>query len=463
MKFLSKGVAKPASEPRPTKENTSAVYGYIMIALGIIGFAVLFVCHVQEPSTKLSPNAFAIAFLVVMIGFAFVYPDLLRDQQKNLSTMRIIVFMMTCALCTLILKLGLGKEDFGAIGMNGYWVTIIGFVFGGKVAQSYIENKFQPNVQSPTPSRTATPSTTDNTVTSETAGLAANQNRTQLQTQFPNIASVSDTVSDANGATQGVVALYVTDGNTSGMPSALIATLGDGSTVNVPTEIISNVGDVQIQSLQDSQIVGAATPHEIGSIGCMVSSSDDTTLRGVLTSGHIYSNGNSDSVGKIIDPANRKAVDIAGINAAAWYFQLISAEQDLAVAALNSDYTAESAILFKGCFYDVNDSDVGKTKVTLVSAIRHTRQGYILDHNYPRSVPYKDNIQVPFTNIILIGSAQIRDDSHPVSEDGDSGGAVFVNDGVNNQLVGLILGRDNKFTYVLPIKETLNDWDFNLL
>ena len=79
-----------------------------------------------------------------MLGFAFAFPDLLQDQNKGLSTMRIVTFMMINVICMLLLKVGWNCKSFEDIGINGYWMGIIAFVFGAKAAQSYFESKTAP-------------------------------------------------------------------------------------------------------------------------------------------------------------------------------------------------------------------------------------------------------------------------------------------------------------------------------
>lgn len=162
----------------------------------------------------------------------------------------------------------------------------------------------------------------------------------------------------------------------------------------------------------------------------------------------------------------RTNVQIAGVEAGVWHFQMIDdvQNQDLAIAQLNPDFKPSNFTSFKnGGYYQVNHKDVLQTKVILNSAMRKQRNGFILDYNVPQDLPYDDDVTKQFTNVILIGSSNDRENSHPVSEDGDSGGSVYVNDGTGDKLIGLILGSDQKYTFVLPVQDTLSSFHFNLL
>ncbi|MFX6311328.1 hypothetical protein ABTF78_19545, partial [Acinetobacter baumannii] len=49
--------------------------------------------------------------------------------------MRIIVFMFANVICMLLLKIGWGKDisSLEDIGLNGYWMGVIAFLFGAKL------------------------------------------------------------------------------------------------------------------------------------------------------------------------------------------------------------------------------------------------------------------------------------------------------------------------------------------
>jgi len=457
------GKRKPEAE-RSKPEKTAAFFGFILMGVTILSLLILIGQQEFGRSGDFIETELPVLFFLCMLGYVLINPDLLKDQNNSLSTLRIVVFMMTNVICMLMLKVGWAQDSFDKMGINANWVTIIGLLFGAKVAQSYVENHPSAAVSTlmtnTAPDEPA-PVVTSDSVTAEIAKLAADQNRASLRDKFSNINSVSDTISyDESGKAAYVVALYLSDDDAAHIPDTLDADVPGQGVVSVATDIITGVGTPVLQNLQDMPISGAAK-REIGSIGAMVSSDDIDGFRGVLTSGHIQSNGTSFSLGHICAGTERADVLINGGKVAEWHFQLISTVQDLAIAQLDDTYAVDDYISFND-YYHLSSGDIKQTQVNLESKISGSRIGFIIDYNFPVDMPYNDGKHVAFTNVILIGNSKNPDNSKPVSQDGDSGGAVYVNSDGQNKLVGLILGRDLKFTYVLPVQDTLNAWNFKL-
>ena len=124
------------------------LFGFVLIILGIIYFASFllpsgiidilpFLKLAEHPESSEVP----IAFFTTMLGVAFAFPSMLKGQTKDISTMRIIVFMFANVICMLLLKIGWDKNSLSEIGLNSYWMGVIAFLFGGKATQSYFESK----------------------------------------------------------------------------------------------------------------------------------------------------------------------------------------------------------------------------------------------------------------------------------------------------------------------------------
>jgi hypothetical protein len=173
----------------------------------------------------------------------------------------------------------------------------------------------------------------------------------------------------------------------------------------------------------------------------------------------VYADSRSESAGGPITKGSKAL--IAGAPVGNWIFQLINFNTDVALAGISNYVPDQNNKSFLGKnHYTVSDKDVKQTKVMLMSNIRKTRTGYILDYNTAWPVDYTDT-EDQKTNIIVIGSTQDRETSQTVSEDGDSGGCVFEPDSGN--LVGIILGGNTKFTWVLPLQDLFSKNNFNLL
>ena len=112
-------------------------------------------------------------------------------------------------------------------------------------------------------------------------------------------------------------------------------------------------------------------------------------------------------------------------------------------------------VAIKG-YYDVSINDLAEPKeVIVVSRQNNTRKAYILDFNVALDIPYGPDTQ-SMSEIILIGDNTSRKDSRSVSKPGDSGSCVLI----DGKLVGMLLGGGGPFSFVLPVRKTLNDYGF---
>ncbi|MEI6682204.1 MAG: hypothetical protein WCO44_06230 [Bacteroidota bacterium] len=429
------------------------VLGFTLIISGIVYlFAMLFSGGTAE-TTALSGGKIAIAFFIVMTGVAFAFPSLLQDQTEGLSTMRIVVFMVVNVICILLLKIGWGQKNLGDVGLDQYWVGVIAFVFGAKATQSFFESKMavpkEVAVKTGMAAITFSPG--------EVARLAIQQNQQFLRVKFPNILSLSDAVHDLSLEDSHVVAIYLRDNNTAGIPDKLEVRMPDGVSRTIGTEIIRNTGSGKVHVNQyDAINTMYNTDSGEGSICCLVDTNKG--FKAAVTAGHVFTRGASVNYHGELDDSQQTAAWISNKNRGQWFFQLINYSNDLALATLDNYTDDPQCIHFKE-HYEVTDKDVCTTQVTLISKESGRRTGYILDYNTEWDVDYRDG-PVSKGNIILTGSTKIRDNSSTLSTGGDSGGCVYTADG---KLVGLILGGNDKFTWVLPIKETLDNFNYTLI
>lgn len=433
-----------------SKESKVSVLQLIGFLLMLLAISYLLVNLYRD---ELNAADVSVNFMIIMLGFCFTFPSVLEGND-GLSTMRIVVFMMTNVICMLLLKTGWGKEihSLTDIGLDQYWVGIIAFVFGAKAVQSFFESRMAVPKEMPRQGMAAL-----NYSGTELARLAIAQNETFLKVRFPNILSVSDTVYQTGNNESHVVALYLKDNKTAGLPDKLGITMPDGSTQIIPTEIISSVGTGSIHIGQRDEVSNGI---KRGSVCCIAETYNGE--KKLVTAGHVYTNGNSASYGGELSPAQQSPVQINRQVVGNWFFQVIDYKNDLALGSIDNWIADIDLISFRNKdHYEVSDRDVGKTRVTVVSNASYpkTRQAWILDHNTAWDIPYADNT-VRKNNIILIGDHSDRAYAHSVSVRGDSGGCVYEN--ATGNLVGLILGGNNKYTWVLPLKEIFETYNYTL-
>jgi hypothetical protein len=436
-------------------------FGFLLITLGVIyltsfllrmGFSTAM--STDNPDVYPSPNGIAIAFFTTMLGLAFAFPGMLKGQTKDISTMRIIVFMFANVICMLLLKIGWDKPSLKDIGLDGFWMGVIAFLFGAKSAQTYFEN-----AKSFIAVQKSTTSDTDLSK-AEISRLAVIQNSDELLARYPNIECVSDTLKDRESS----VAIYVRDNQIGQIPKELTAKLKNGSSINVPTEIVaeSGRGRPQIGQATD-ELSDSNSPDFYGSICCIVESTTNPDFRGVVTSGHVFTYGDYYNYGGVLSPNNRRDVRINNIPNARLFFQQMIFNQDIAIAEIiEKSNMLNNYTSFSNGYYIVSESDYNSKapNATVLSRQNNRRDAFILDFNVTFEINYFNSARY-IRNIVLIGSTNDRNTSQTVSHGGDSGSCVYHK--ASGKLIGMLLGGNNKFSFVLPLQETLSSFNFKPL
>jgi hypothetical protein len=417
---------------------------YLLFKLALITF---YGDSAKENDTKINGEEISICFFIIMLGISLAYPSLMKDQTGGISTMRVVVFMVTNVICILFLKIGWSLDSLSEMGLDSYWVGIIAFVFGAKASQTYFESKL------------AVPPPREKVLTqAEIAKLAIKQNQGSLKQRFSNIASISDAVHDLKGTSTHVVVIYLKDDNSTGLPDKLEVKLPSGKTETIPTEIIKDLGEAKIYGGESIAISASTSKDYKGSICCMVSSTTDKNFRGIVTAGHIYTAGNSINYHGVLNTIEQTDTLINDEIKGKWFFQVMNNIQDLAIVRLNSGVSIDNFKSFSSGYYIIGDEDVrtGVQNVTIKTSKKEVG-AYLIDYNVSLDITYKDKVE-SMDNIILIGSSNNRNESKTLSEGGDSGSCVY--ETKTGKLIGLLLGGNLKYSFVLPIKDTL---DYNNL
>lgn len=438
------------------------LFGFLLIACGVVYFAsyllpsgIIHYFSSLQLDEDPSPNGISIAFFTTMLGVAFAFPDMLRGQTKEISTMRIIVFMFANVICMLLLKTGWDKASLQDIGLNGYWMGVIAFVFGAKATQSYFENARSLLPGSDTKANSEILALT----AAELARLAIIQNRDELLARYPNIECVSNTMKEGKAT----VTLYVKDDKTDSLPKEVSVSLKNGSIVKVPTELIPGAGEGKPHIGQATdELSDSYSPTYYGSVCCLVDSTTNPNFKGIVTSGHVFTYGDFRDFGGVLGPDQKRDGLLNGKPSTQLFFQQMKFNQDIAIteirdkAAIPNDYLS-----FASGFYQVSESDLHTSapNITIASRQNNIRDAYILDFDVSFEIRYFNTPRY-IRNIILIGSTNDRTTSQTVSSGGDSGSCVYHTE--TGKLIGMLLGGNAKFSFVLPLQDILNAFNFKV-
>ena len=431
------------------------ITGIVLIFIGVV---YIVVSILSNKAHFLSAEKIAVTFFVIMLGVAFAFPDLLKGQTKELSTMRIIVFMFANVICMLLLNIGWNESSLENIGLNGYWMGVIAFLFGAKTAQKYFEN-FRPN---PDKTGETVPSSKVESELSQIAiaQIAKVQNEARLLAQFPNIESISETVSLGESC----LTLYLNDEKKAGIPLSVDVKLNDNKIVKVKTEIVTNVGKATIQYGQlNHNISDSYSKTYLGSICCAVRSLNYPNFRGIITSGHIFTHGEYEDYGGYIKTDQIREAYSNDHVIGKLFYQEMNSSQDLAIVELIDEAVITNEFMtFPTDFYECSIEDLESTQpnVTILSKDNKEQKAFILDYNYTRQIYYRATPKY-VTNLVVIGSAPKKQDSKSLTKGGDSGSCVFHNG--TKRLIGMLVGGDDKFSFVLPFDETLRANNLKIL
>lgn len=293
----------------------------------------------------------------------------------------------------------------------------------------------------------------------ELARFAVIQNEPNLRKQFPNIISVGDAVDDLSKPDSHVVVLYLKDENIADIPAKLDAKMPDGSVWSIPTEVIKGGGTARVHLSQQDTIAEVGFPLDIGSVCCIVESKRNPDFLGIVTAAHVYTKGafltNNNT---FLDASLQAKVAFNGVVQGKWFYKQLLDNQDLMVVQMDPGITVdnfEQLIRFNDQYYSVSDADIGNTEVT-IQARNQQYKAYILDHNVQKYPIRYGNGTFEKNDLILIGNDPNRQNAKPVSQPGDSGAGVYVEVDGQKQLVGILLGSDVNFTFVLPVRDTLS-------
>jgi len=289
------------------------------------------------------------------------------------------------------------------------------------------------------------------------ARLAIEQNRAVLLARFPHILYLSETVAHVSGHDKVVVAIYLDNDDTAGLPTFLPATRPSGLKVRVPTEIVAGVGMGRPTGGIKSKIADDDSPSFFGSACCLLKDKDDRTL--LLTNYHVKTEGDAQPIFQSSEgPVVLGNDDPIGH----WIYGSIDRRGDFALVRLEEpdDFRATHGNLTFTDQRKITEKDYGKTKLNVKGSLADTT-GWVVDSlKNTVGITYNNGISVVFDEAILLGNQSDKQSSRPVTEEHDSGGAVYDD---KDNLVGIITGANQRFTIVIPVSSFITQQKLTLL
>lgn len=451
------------------------IFGFILITLGVIYFASFllpsgiidllpFLKLAEHPESSEVP----IAFFTIMLGVAFAFPDMLKGQTKEISTMRIIVFMFANVICMLLLKIGWDKQSLTEIGLDGFWMGLIAFLFGAKATQAYFENadKLIPKKKNDHINEANNQSNDDMAfnkfqIAELASELAVAQNCHNLHAIYENIQTITHNKSE-DGSYK--VSIFLNDNHIEDIPSELKANFPNGTELMVPTKIIAHSGPaIPHYGQATDEISDSKHKNEVASFCCIAYSLINSGFKGIVTAGHNFTEGEFDSFNGYQLGNDKRDVYINNEIKGKLYYQRMSLFEDLAIVEVTDKLELTNNYISFSDYYELTDKDLRTDMPNISIASRkndkrigsNVRNAFVLYRNVPYDIKYNAQT-IRMQNVILIGSANNDSDVKEVSLEGDSGSCVYISINGTNKLIGILVGGNGKFSFVLPIKLILD-------
>jgi hypothetical protein len=128
----------------PFRLTVAQIIGVCIIFTGIIVLVWVGVYAFNKgKSAEDTSSIMAIGFFLIMIGFPFYYPDMLKSASKDtVSSMRVIVYMIVSVFVFLSVKIGWSVGKYSEFALDRTWAYILAIALGSKALQSFGENNW---------------------------------------------------------------------------------------------------------------------------------------------------------------------------------------------------------------------------------------------------------------------------------------------------------------------------------
>jgi hypothetical protein len=436
------------------KKNEEKVTYLQIIGFSLIGIGILYMTAFRIIKHFSTPEGMAISFFLIMLGMAFAFPSLLQGGDKEMSTMRIVVFMTVNVICLLLIKTGWGNEikSLKDVGLDQYWMGVIAFIFGAKATQAFFESRV--TRQSIKNEQTAAEGNINTIFDSSIKGnpqLAINANRETLLKKYPMIKKLI-----ASYYFDGIKRLPCVDicisGNAKGtLPDFLEYKQADGSVMRIKTRVIINYNNVKPQVGRGHFIANDNTRAFLGT-ACCILEGDDPERRYLLTCNHVMTAGKFEDISK----PQQKAVRFFSANefdeVGTWEFGKMNDTVDAAIIDIEKTERIEPNDI-DSTIYIVTEDDCSQTEVELKGAFSKTKRAFIIHIDQPIDVDYK-NETVTMNGLVTLSVDLDHFNFTPPTRKGDSGALVY--HAHTRQPIGMVIGANTQFTFVVPLMNVLN-------
>jgi len=116
----------------------------IWIGRGVLALGALaMVFALLRPGAAQCPpgNVAALAMFLLLLGAAMQFPSMLRDDSKDVSSMRVVLFVVAGLFCVVTIKAAWNATALSELSINGQWAALLASLILGKAVQTFSEAK----------------------------------------------------------------------------------------------------------------------------------------------------------------------------------------------------------------------------------------------------------------------------------------------------------------------------------
>jgi hypothetical protein len=285
------------------------------------------------------------------------------------------------------------------------------------------------------------------------ARSAIRHNESILKAKYPNIVHLMPAFDQEDHQRIPCVHVCVHDRDHANIPRFLEFPHRNGSTRRVKVQVIPDFGPIQPQAARGDMLFNTITPGLIGTVGCIVQNTSSQFF--AITCNHVMTGKkfqNAASPGQKADERRGATVIPLG----PWVAGKMNTTIDAAVIGVANSASVMPNGLASTVTYTVKDADCGVTRVTLKGAVSLAQTAFVIHKGQSMPVAYS-NQQVTLNGLITLSASNIATNFSPVTRDGDSGALVSHAD--NKQPVGIVLGANGQFTFVMPIDSVISAFE----
>ena len=418
------------------------VVGFVLILAGIVYLAFRLL------TGNLDKDDISAIFFDIMLGVAFAFPDMLKDDSKQVSTMRIVVFMLVNVICMLMLNIGWGKSSFKQIELDGYWMGIIGFLFGAKAAQSYFESKFATEALK----NFASSAPDGEPLAKNLVQSTINANKNVLIQNHPQIKKLIPAYLYEENNRVPCIDIFVGPNGAKGrIPQYLEYQQPDGSKIKIKTRVITGYENVKPQIGRGHFLANDNTKNFLGTACCILQNGEEDH-RYVLTCNHVMTGGRFEDIAKPKQKAVRFVFKDQYDEVGTWEHGKMTDTVDVAAIRIEKTERIEENDIDTS-IYNVTEEDCSLTEVALKGAISKTKRAFVIHNDHSVEIDYSNKTIEMKGLITLSVDLDHRNFSAPTRK-GDSGALVYHSQ--TRQPIGMVIGANSQFTFVCPFERVIN-------